>query len=276
MSPSAASSPRPTGPKKSNESTDSEAPAPNQAGQHDSSNQGLFDRWKKSKSGSESRHYARLDVPLLDAIGSLRELANDLWPKLVQRGSRSGPTRYLFVSPRRNSGTTLVTASAGLGLARNLREPVVLAELNTERPALASYLAAGEGPGVGELLAGAAEPGYCRIEVGDLDRLQVFAAGEPRVLSPGDFAHERMDRVARDFEARGQYVLYDAPPLLEYPGSLLMVDQVDGVVLVVRGRETEKPDLDRCMELLDQAGAKVAGMIFNRYESDLPFGLGSV
>ena len=270
MSPSAASSPRPTGP------SEPDQPKSGPDSQDNSSNQGLFDRWKKGRTGSESRHYARLDVPLLDAIGSLRELANDLWPKLVQRGSRSGPMRYLFVSPRRNAGTTLVSASAALGLARNLREPVVLAELNTERPALASYLAAGEGPGVGELLAGSAEPGYCRIEVGDFDRLQVFAAGDPRVLAPGDFAHERMDRVARDFEARGQYVLYDAPPLLEYPGSLLMVDQVAGVVLVIRGRETEKRDLDRCMELLDQAGAKVAGLIFNRFESDLPFGLGAV
>ena len=252
-----------------------ESRPPEPEGPRPAANTGLFERWKKGKGAGEARHYPRLDVPLLDAIGSLRELANDLWPKLVQRSARSGPTRYLFVSPRRNAGTTLVTAAAALGLARNLREPVVLAELNTERPALASYLAAGEGPGVGELLSGSAEPGYCRIEVGDLDKLQVFAAGEPRVLAPGDFAHERMDRVARDFEARGQYVLYDAPPLLEYPGSLLMVDQVDGVVLVVRGRETRKAELERCMELLDQANAKVVGLIFNRFESDLPFGLGS-
>ena len=85
-----------------------------------------------------------------------------------------------------------------------------------------------------------------------------------------------MDRVARDFEARGQYVLYDAPPLLEYPGSVLMADQVDGVVVVVRGRETSRKDLDKTLELLEQAGASVVGMIFNRFEPDLPFGLGAL
>jgi Mrp family chromosome partitioning ATPase len=251
-------------------------PAGNPAHGLQSRGQGFLERLRKPRPQTpEPRPYARLDVPLLEAIDSLRELSDDLWPKLVRRNPRGGTTRYLFTAPHQGTGTTLISAAAALGLARNLREGVVLAELNTERPALASYLAAGEGPGVGELLSGSAEPSYCRIEVGDLDKLQVFAAGEAKVLEPGDFARERMDRVARDFEARGQYVIYDAPPLLEYPGTLLLGEQVDAVVLVVRGRETTKRELDRCIELITQADMRIAGLIFNRFESDLPFGLGA-
>ena len=258
------------------ESTQPPPPTGNPRRGSQSRGPGFLERLRKPRPQTpEPRPYARLDVPLLEAIDSLRELSDDLWPKLVRRNPRGGPTRYLFTAAHQGTGTTLISAAAALGLARNLREGVVLAELNTERPALASYLAAGEGPGVGELLSGSAEPSYCRIEVGDLDKLHVFAAGEAKVLEPGDFARDRMDRVARDFEARGQYVIYDAPPLLEYPGTLLLAEQIDAVILVVRGRETQKRELDRCIELVSQANMKIAGLIFNRFESDLPFGLGA-
>lgn len=209
-------------------------------------------------------------VPLLDAISSVEELSSSLWPKLLRPPGRSGPIRFACMSPRGGAGTTLVSSAAAVSLARNLNKQVVLAELNLARPALAGYLAARSGPGLGEHLLADATLEQCRIEVGSLPNLKVFPAGRPRRLRHGVFSASRMGDMARELQGHAEYVIYDAPPLLEFPGTLLLLEQVDAVILVARARETAKRDLARCTEMLDDAGAQVMGVVLNAYEPDLP------
>lgn len=222
---------------------------------------------RSSAGGGGARSH---QIPLLDAISAVEELSSNLWPKLLRPPGRRGPMRFLFVSPRAGAGTTLVSSAAAVSLARNLDEQVALAELNLARPALAGYLAARTGPGLGEHLLADAPLEQCRIEVGSLPGIQVFAAGRPRRLRHGVFSASRIGELARELERQADYVIYDAPPLLEFPGTLLLLEQVDAVILVARARETTKRDLARCSDLLDDAGSRLMGVVLNAYEPDLP------
>ena len=67
--------------------------------------------------------------------------------------------------------------------------------------------------------------------------------------------------------------IFDAPPLLTHPESRVLLEHVDGVVLVVRARSSRRADVASVKQILDDAGVPVFGSILNRYKSDMPFGM---
>jgi Mrp family chromosome partitioning ATPase len=66
------------------------------------------------------------------------------------------------------------------------------------------------------------------------------------------------------------YVVLDAPPLLEFADAVLLGRLSDGVVIVVQAEVTEKEALARAREQLENAGAPVLGAVLNRTRDAIP------
>ncbi len=69
-------------------------------------------------------------------------------------------------------------------------------------------------------------------------------------------------------------MIIDAPPLIDHPESRILLEYVDGVVLVLRARSSESDAAQKTLRFLEEAGVPVLGSVLNRFKSDMPFGMG--
>jgi Mrp family chromosome partitioning ATPase len=76
-----------------------------------------------------------------------------------------------------------------------------------------------------------------------------------------------MQRLVQELKVRysDRYVIFDCPPLLTVPDSLVFSSYVDGIILVVETGRTAKAQIRNAIELLD--GKNILGLVMNRGEA---------
>jgi capsular exopolysaccharide synthesis family protein len=97
------------------------------------------------------------------------------------------------------------------------------------------------------------------------DGLDLMPSG-PLPPNPSELlASQRLvDGLARMAEGY-DVVLFDAPPALANTDSVILASLVDGTLCVVDLARTRRREVQRTLELLDRAGARVIGTCVNRY-----------
>ena len=64
-----------------------------------------------------------------------------------------------------------------------------------------------------------------------------------------------------------RYVIFDCPPLLAAPDSLLFSTYVDGIFLVVEASKTPRKQIQEAIKLLD--GKPLLGLVMNKFKGML-------
>jgi len=209
--------------------------------------------------------------PLLKAIEEIRPLSETIWSSLVGLQGDRGNARLLFTGTEEYSGNTLITASCGLGIARNTRSEVLVIEAHLRRPAMATYFGIDPVPGLSDLLVGQASIEDVRRTVQGCPGLIVIPGGTPRHIIPGEFAAEGARDLLAALAQAGRYVLFDAPPVLQHSETRALLSHVDGAILVLRARSSRKSEARRAIEVIETAQVEVLGSVLNRFKSELPF-----
>ena len=75
-----------------------------------------------------------------------------------------------------------------------------------------------------------------------------------------------MEALVKELKTRypDRYVIFDCPPLLTAPDSLVFSSYVDGIVLVVEAGRTSREQIQNAVELLE--GKNILGLVMNRGE----------
>lgn len=214
-------------------------------------------------------------LPVESGLAGADRPLDILWSKFAGvTGAEEGCVRILFTSPDHGTGTTTVTTAVGLGLARNLKERVAMVETNFHAPAMATYLDLPPTPGLTDVLDGRAEATEA-IRNSKVDGLYALTAGTPRAARVGELITPEARDLFRNVVADRQYVLIDAPPIVARPEVSVQLDFADWIVLVIRARSTRRGHARRAMRMIQETGARVLGVVVNRFQSDLPFGMGA-
>ena len=221
-----------------------------------------------SKDKSES-------LPLDEGMGDLERPLDILWSNFAAvTGHDEERVRILFTSPQHGAGTTTIACCTALGLARNMNEEVALVETNLYTPAMSTYLGLPVSPGLTDCLDGHAKISEA-IRNSQVDGLYALTGGTPRAPRPGELIGKSAKKVfAAAVEGR-RYILIDAPPVVDRPEANVQLEFADYVVLVIRLRSTKSGVARRAMRMIHKSGTPVLGVIVNRFQSDLPFGIGA-
>ena len=99
------------------------------------------------------------------------------------------------------------------------------------------------------------------LQKSTIDNLQVLTSG-PTVSNPVALLSTRRlsERIA-ELAALADYVLIDAPPLLSVTDAALWASQVDGVVMLVNGGNTQKAEAQRAKGILERVQANLLGAV---------------
>jgi Mrp family chromosome partitioning ATPase len=179
------------------------------------------------------------------------------------------PRVLLLTAATPGEGTTTVAASFARVLAEDPATRVLLVDANTHRPAVALFFGLPAGPGLAHALAAglSVEELVRPVERPNLHVLPALAGegSAARLLS-----QPLLRRFLSEYGTRYDYVLFDAPPVLEAPETVVLGSAVDTSILVLRAASTKSGVIHRAVDSLAKAGVPLLGVVLNRRRLDIP------
>ena len=193
------------------------------------------------------------DCPAAEAFRLLGVRLRDL--------ARTRPLKKILItSTIPQEGKTTVAANLAVTLARLTQQKVLLLEGDVRRPALTPMLGIRGGPGICEWLRGEFKLTECVHQLESCG-LWLLPAGKspqnPLEVLQSTKLSALMSQLCEWFDV----VIIDSPPMLPLADTSVWMRTADGILLVSRLGTTEKRQLKRGLEAVDQQ--KVIGALVN-------------
>lgn len=209
------------------------------------------------------KHYQKHRLTVLGDPKSLpAEQYGILAMKVEQWMEKTGGRVLVVTSAAGSEGKSVTALNLSLALSASLSGRVLLVDSDLRRPQVHQYLGLKTVRGFSDLLAeteGDITPFI--VKVGELD---VIAGGAPPVNPAGILASRRtrelLDRLRKEY----RLVVLDSPPIVPIADSHILAGLADGVVVVVRARQTRCELFRRAIESLGDAN--VLGVVLNDVE----------
>jgi non-specific protein-tyrosine kinase len=169
------------------------------------------------------------------------------------------PLRTLLVTSAANEdGKGQVLANLAVTFAQGGRS-TLLVDCDLRRPCLHELFGLPVQPGLSDaLLDQAAEPALLPAGV---ENLWLLPAGR-QPPNPADLLGSRgMEDLIARLQARADYVLFAAPPVLTFTDAALLSVKLDAVLLVVNAGRTRRDDAQRVKDRLERVHARLAGVV---------------
>lgn len=209
-------------------------------------------------SGSAGSHVLDFAAAPVIAAEQFRELRTNLRFLDVD----NPPTVIAVTSGMPGEGKSTLATNLALALADD-GERVCLVDADLRRPRVADYLGGDlqSEVGLSTVLSGAAGVDDIVQESGRAG-LTVVTSG-PQPPNPAELLGSRRFRdVLTDLDARYDYVIVDASPVIPVTDAALVSSAVDGLILAVSHGDTTVDQLTRTTSNLTQVGAHVLGTVF--------------
>ncbi len=182
--------------------------------------------------------------------------------QVLQAMAKHNIKAVAITSPRYGDGKSTVATNLAISIAQDLKQTILLVDLDLRKPSLESYLELNAKQGLTNYLAGQAEVPDCLIRM-PFERLSVFPAGDRIDESSETLGSPQMAKLAAELKQRydDRVIIYDMPPLLDQDDPLVFLPHVDGVLLVTREGVTTVEEIKRCLDILESA--KILGVVLN-------------
>ena len=179
------------------------------------------------------------------------------------------PTRVSIgiTSPHQNAGKTTLSMALASSLCSDFGVPVTLVDADVETNSVADVFGLTGRPGFAEAVTG--ESHALDVVNRSMRRpLGIMTAGLP-LLDPGRLARsEHVKSVLDELKEESRFIVLDLPSTLDSGNAPDVAAQCDVVIVVVRGGDTSRRDLEKTLRML--RASNVAGVVINRSKSHVP------
>ncbi|MGI5839471.1 MAG: CpsD/CapB family tyrosine-protein kinase [bacterium] len=163
------------------------------------------------------------------------------------------------------AGKTLTTANLGVVIAE-AGTRVILVDGDLRNPSLHTVFSLKNEKGLTNVLIGECAVGeaLCPTGVANL-RLLTSGALPP---NPAELLNsQRMRQTVDELKRRGDFILFDTPPVPAVADAALIAALVDGTVMVVAAGKTQPAQAEKAKEILENAKARLFGVVLNQVRS---------
>lgn len=172
--------------------------------------------------------------------------------------------KVLITSSIPQEGKSVVAANLACALAQRARQKTLLMDGDLRRSSVAKLFGLGRIPGITEWLKGDRGP---MTSIYHLDEagLWVLPAGESAGNPLELMQSGRLSSLTEQLAAWFDWVVIDSPPVLPLADTSIWMRLTDGILFVTRQGATERKQLNRGLEAIDQK--KLLGALLNTSES---------
>ncbi|MCA9179408.1 MAG: CpsD/CapB family tyrosine-protein kinase [Planctomycetales bacterium] len=209
------------------------------------------------------RFQRRQIVPDNHFLGLSRQVA-----ALTGLGETESCVSIGVTSAMRHEGVTSVATNLAVAANQDLTGKVLLVDANFAAPHAAEFAGGRHGDGLADLLRGSVDSlDSCVQRVGGLD---VLPAGSQRACSELSVSASHVQSLIRRMARSYEMIIFDLPVACELTPCFTIARCLDGVVLVVEAERTRSKAVERAKRQLQQAGADVLGVAFNKRKDHVP------
>jgi exopolysaccharide/PEP-CTERM locus tyrosine autokinase len=160
-------------------------------------------------------------------------------------------------------GKTLTAINLATTIARKAQHTVLLVDVDLRNPKVRSYLGFHAEKGLSHHLEEDEPLSRLFVNPG-LPKMVILPAGKPLLRSTEILGSPKMEQLVQEMKARypERYVIFDSPPLLTVPDSLVFSSYVDGIILVVEAGRTPEDQIRQSIELLKDR--PLLGLVLNK------------
>lgn len=166
----------------------------------------------------------------------------------------------VITSPAKGDGKSLTAANLALTMAQEFQQRVLLVDGDLRRPSVHRLFGVSDGPGLTDVLMGAADLNQALVEVPE-HHLTLLPAGAPPNNPAELLGSASMRRVLDTLRTRFDRILIDMPPVAPLADLQIVAPMADGLLMIVRAGVTPKPAIERALAGLDIS--KVLGLVLN-------------
>lgn len=157
-------------------------------------------------------------------------------------------------------------------LHNSRRHKILLIDAQWRHPSMHDFLNQPMERGLGEILNDEIMLQDAIKEISGSD-LSLITLGQKdwNPLAPFDF--EKFGALLSKIKSHFEFVFLDIPPILRFAEGISMSKQCDGLILVVRARQTRWEVVAEAKRLLENSGVNILGAVLNRRKFYIPEGI---
>ncbi len=192
----------------------------------------------------------------------LAEAFRNLRTSVVYATPDRPPKTMLVTSLQQQDGKTSISTNCAITLAQLGLGDVLLVDADLRHPDLHRILEVPQTPGLSDLLVGGV-PMAEAIRPTRIPGLHVIPAG-PVPSNPAELLFSpRFTELLASAGQRFVHIVIDSPPMLGVTDTLVLAPRVEGVILVLRHRQTGRDAAQRAVHMLGSVRARLLGVVLN-------------
>ena len=218
---------------------------------------------EKSKRRSHRSEYLLNKNTPFDVTEAFRNLKASL---SVSVPKKENGVAIMVTSAYPEDGKTTVTTNLALMFAQSDAK-VVLVDADIRKGRIAKYFKRKSAPGLSDCLSGQATLEEVIHNSHINENLSYITCGTHSPRPYELLESEEMKKLVQELRTRFDYVIIDTPPVLLISDALALSPSTDGTVLVCRHQVSYISDIERALNTLEFAKAKVLGVVVNDYKA---------
>jgi capsular exopolysaccharide synthesis family protein len=194
-------------------------------------------------------------LTITDPQATLSEQYKAICSKILFLSSQRELKSILITSCQPKEGKTITACNLAATLSRYMKKKVALVDVDLRRPSVHTMFRVSRKPGLSDILSekdGGSKFGAPPIKHG----VHLFPAGsyadDPGVL----YSSPKLQTLLAELKSRFDYVILDAPPVLNVTDASVIGALCDAVFFVVKAQVTPRQMIEEAMARLEGTDAK--------------------
>ncbi|MEA1972739.1 MAG: polysaccharide biosynthesis tyrosine autokinase [Candidatus Cloacimonadota bacterium] len=200
-------------------------------------------------------HYAPKS-PVAEAYRTLRT-------NLIAKQKKvDGGVSLLITSSGPKEGKSTSISNIGIALSQ-MDAKVIIVDFDMRKPMIGSMFNLEKEGGVSDFIDDKEKKCDKYIKKTDIKNLDILTSGYLPPNPSEILSSSSIKILIESLKEKYDYVLLDSPPIIAVTDAMILANQVDQMLVVVRVDVTEKEIVKRSLEMLQGVGAEITGVIVN-------------
>lgn len=177
----------------------------------------------------------------------------------IQFLTRNNIKSLLITSPNSGEGKSITVSNLALSMSKQ-SEKVLLVDANFRTPMIHSIMKCSNSQGLSDILMGNS---CLKDTIKKIGLIDVLTTG-PKPYNPAELLDSRnMSKFINEIVEIYDVVLFDSPSVLDYTDAIILANQCNGVILVIKNGKTGVTRIVEAKKALEFAKSELIGAILN-------------